>query len=55
MNNAKGEAGKWSHVVKSYELSAEDIDQVKQYVQNNAMGESWNVPSLIKFINIFLR
>ena len=32
MNNVKGEDGNWSHVVKSYEISKEDIDRVKQYV-----------------------
>ena len=31
MNNVKGENGNWSHIVKSYEFSKEDIEQVKQY------------------------
>lgn len=53
MNNAKGEDGNWSHVVKSYEFSAEDIDQVKQYVQDNAMGATRNIPSLIS-LSIFV-
>lgn len=40
MNNVKGEDGNWSHVVKSYEFSKEDIEQVKQYVKDNGMGNS---------------
>jgi hypothetical protein len=40
MNNVKGEEGNWSHVVKSYEFTKEDIEQVKQYVKDNGMGNS---------------
>lgn len=29
MNNVKGEDGEWSHVMKSYEFSKEDIEQMK--------------------------
>ncbi len=40
MNNVKREDKNWSHVVKSHEFSKEDIEQVKQYVQDNGMGNS---------------
>ena len=49
MNNVKGEDGNWSHVVKSYEFSKEDIDQVKQYVKNNGMGNSKSGNALSRF------
>jgi hypothetical protein len=49
MTNMKGEDGKWSHVEKSYEFSKEDIDQVKQYVKDNGMGNSESVIALSRF------
>lgn len=50
MNNVKGEDGNWSHVVKSYEFSKEDINQVKQYVQDNGLGNSRKIDSLVEFV-----
>ena len=54
MNNVKGEDGKWSHVVKSFEFSKEDIDQVKQYVKDNGMGNSMGENKLTYFRNLIL-
>ena len=51
MNNVKGEDGNWSHVVKSYEFSAEDIEQVKQYVKDNGMGNSKSGTGLWRFMS----
>jgi|GEM_PF-1268441 hypothetical protein len=51
MNNVKGKDGNWSHVVKSYEFSQEDIEQVNQYVQNNGMGNSESKTALALFIS----
>jgi len=54
MNNVKGEDGNWSHVVKSYEFSKEDIEQVKQYVKDNGMGNSKSIDALERIISLFL-
>lgn len=35
MNNVKGEDGNWSHIVKSYEFSKDDIEQIKRNAGNN--------------------
>ncbi len=51
MNNVKGKDGNWSHVVKSYEFSKEDIEHVKQYVQDNGMGNSEIQTALALFIS----
>jgi hypothetical protein len=53
MNNTKGEAGNWSHVVCSYEFSKEDIEQVKQYVKDNGMGNAKNENGLRQFLGFF--
>lgn len=50
MNNVKGEDGNWSHVMKSYEFTKEDIEKVKQYVKNNGMGNTKSGNSLSGFI-----
>jgi hypothetical protein len=50
VNNVKGEAGNWSYLVKSYEFSKEDIEQVKQYVKDNGMGKSVDERSLVEFV-----
>lgn len=50
MNNMKGEDGNWSHVVKRYEFSKGDIEQVKQYVSNNGMGEFTNIDAMMKHV-----
>ena len=55
MNNVKGEDGKWSHTVQTWEFSKEDIDQVKQYVSNNGMGNTKNGNVLAQFIYLFER
>ncbi|MEG0962013.1 MAG: hypothetical protein RSF88_04005 [Lachnospiraceae bacterium] len=51
MNNVKGEDGNWSHVAKSYEFSKEDIEQVKQYVRDNGMGDSKSGTGLWRFMS----
>ena len=51
MNNMKGEDGNWSHIVKSFEFSKEEINQVKQYVKDNGMGNSDSGIALSRFIN----
>lgn len=51
MNNVKGEDGNWSHVVKSYEFSKDDIERVKQYVKENGLGNSKNGTSLWRFMS----
>lgn len=55
MNNVKGEDGKWSHTVQTWEFSKEDIDQVKQYVSNNGMRNTKNGNVLAQFIYLFER
>lgn len=52
MNNVEGEDGNWSHVVNSYEFSSQDIEQVKQYVKDNGMGNSKNGSALEAFCNL---
>lgn len=54
MNNVKGEDGNWSHVVKSYEFSKDDIEQVKQYVKDNGMGNSESGNALWRLISQIL-
>ena len=51
MNNVKGEDGNWSHVAKSCEFSKEDIEQVKQYVRDNGMGDSKSGTGLWRFMS----
>ena len=51
MNNMKGADENLSHVVKSYEFSKDDIDQVKQYVKDNGMGNSKSNNALLRLIN----
>ena len=53
--NVKGEDGNWSHTVQTWEFSKEDIDQVKQYVSNNGMGNTKNGNVLAQFIYLFTR
>ena len=54
MNNVKGEDGNWSQVVKSYEFPEEDIEQGKQYVKGNGMGNSKNGTALLRLISQIL-
>ena len=51
MYNVKGEDGNWSHTVKTWEFSKEDIDQVKQYVKDNGMGNSRKDLDLSRFVS----
>ncbi|SEV84910.1 InlB B-repeat-containing protein [[Clostridium] fimetarium] len=53
MYNFKGEDGNWSHTVQTWEFSKEDIDQVKQYVKDNGMGNTKKRSALIQFLNLF--
>lgn len=53
MNNVKGEDGNWSHTVQTWEFSKEDIDQVKQYVADNGMGNSKYQYNIKEFIDKF--
>jgi len=55
MYNVKGEDGNWSHTVNSWEFSKEDIDQVKQYVKDNGMGNSRNEEGLEPLLNLIRR
>ncbi|WP_031420564.1 InlB B-repeat-containing protein [Lachnoclostridium phytofermentans] len=55
MNNAKGEDDNWSHTLQTWEFTKEDIDQVKQYVSNNGMGNTKNGNVLAQFIYLFER
>ena len=55
MYNVKGEDGDWSHSVKTWEFSKEDIDQVKQYVKDNRLGNSKNGTAISRFLNLFAR
>ena len=47
----QGEDGNWSHVAKSYEFSKEDIEQVKQSVRDNGMGDSKSGTGLWRFMS----
>ena len=49
----KGEDGNWSHTVQIWEFSKEDIEQVKQYVKYNGIGNIKGSTAIIHFINIF--
>ena len=51
MSNMKVEDGNWSHVVKSYEFSKDEINQVKQYVKDNGMGNSESRNALLRLIS----
>jgi hypothetical protein len=53
MYNVKGEDGNWSHTVQTWEFSKEDIEQVKQYVKYNGIGNIKRSTAIIHFINIF--
>ena len=53
MNNVKGEDGKWSHTVQTWEFSKEDIEQVKYYVKNYGMGNSKYQYNIKEFLDIF--
>ena len=53
MNNVKGEDGNWSHTVKTWECSKEDIVQVKQYVKDNGMGNNKSEVMLEQFLYFF--
>lgn len=53
MNNVKGEDGKWSHVVQTWEFTKEDIDWVKEYVTNNGLGNSKKDSAIERFLDLF--
>jgi len=53
MNNVKGEDWNWSHTVQTWEFTKEDIDQVKQYVTDNGVGNSKYGSALVQFLAIF--
>lgn len=55
MNNVIGEDGKWSHTVQTWEFSKEDIEQVKQYVKNNGMGNLKERKTLYRLIYQIIR
>jgi hypothetical protein len=55
MNNVKGEDGNWSHTVQTWEFSKDDIDQVKQYVLDNGLGNSKNETCFEQFFNLIQR
>ena len=55
MNNVKGETGNWTHVVQTWEFTKDDIDQVKQYVKDNGMGDSKTGGALVQFLSLFDR
>lgn len=53
MNNVKGEDESWSHVAQTWEFSKEDIEQVKQYVSDNGMGNTRKGSTFERFLNLF--
>jgi len=55
MYNVKGEDGNWSHTVQTWEFSKEDIEQVKQYVKDNGLGNLKGKMELFRFIGQIIK
>ncbi len=53
MNNVKEEDGNWPHVVQKWVFTKDDIDQVKQFVFDNGVGNSRKYSALEWFLNLF--